>query len=348
MGVWYCTREDVMSALDFKETARNTRQVDRAIESASRMIEGMTHRRFYPETDTRFFDWPNDQSGRSWRLWLDQNELISVTKLTAGGVEIPAADFFLEPANDGPPYTHIEIDLDSSSVFSSGGTHQRAISVLGVFGYSAEFESAGTITDPVATTTATTINVSDSSLIGVGDLIKLGTEHMIVTGRSMLDTGQNIGANLDASNSAVTVPVTDGTAFHAGETLLIGSERMLIVDIAGNSLIVKRAWDGSVLAAHTSGADIYASRTLTVERGALGTTAATHLDNAAVSRHVVPGAVRALAVAESLVTILNETSGYARTVGAGESEREAAGRAVVQLRKQVMTLYGRMARTRAV
>src|SRR5690606_11897546 len=175
-----------------KESARNTRQVDRAIESASRMIEGMTHRRFYPETDTRFFDWPNDQSGRTWRLWLDQNELISVTKLTAGGVEIPAADFFLEPANDGPPYTHIEIDLDSSSAFSSGGTHQRAISVLGVFGSSVEFESAGTITDPVATTTATTINVSDSSLIGVGDLIKLGTDHMLVTGRIMLDTGQTI------------------------------------------------------------------------------------------------------------------------------------------------------------
>src|SRR5690606_34488219 len=132
------------------------------------------------------------------------------------------------------------------------------------------------------------------------DLIKLGTEHMVVTGRSMLDTGQNIGADLDASNSAVTVAVTDGTAFSAGETLLIGSERMLIVDVAGNNLIVKRAWDGSVLAAHTSGADIYASRTLTVERGALGTTAATHLDNAAVSRHVVPGAVRALAVAEAL------------------------------------------------
>src|SRR5690606_22447868 len=56
---WYTTRETVKAALDYKETARNDAQVDRAIESASRAVEGLLHRRFYPETATRYFDWPN-------------------------------------------------------------------------------------------------------------------------------------------------------------------------------------------------------------------------------------------------------------------------------------------------
>jgi hypothetical protein len=92
MGVWYCTREDVKSSLDSKESARNNGQVDRAIESASRAVEGLTHRRFYPETDTRYFDWPNAQYARPWRLWLDQHELVSVATLSSGGTTIAASD----------------------------------------------------------------------------------------------------------------------------------------------------------------------------------------------------------------------------------------------------------------
>ena len=41
--------------------------------------------------------------------------------------------------------------------------------------------------------------------------------------------------------------VVTGSAFTEGEMLTLGGERMLIQDIAGNSLTVKRAQDGSVL-----------------------------------------------------------------------------------------------------
>lgn len=347
MGVSYCSREDVKGAVESAETARNDRQVDRAIESASRSIEGLLRRRFYPQVATRFFDWPNRSSSRPWRLWLEQHELVSVTTLTAGGTVIAASDFFLEPRNSGPPFTHIEIDLSTAAAFASGGTHQRAIEIAGVFGYSADDEPAGSLAEALDVS-ETAVDVTDSALIGVGHIVKVDDERMIVTGKSMLDTAQNTGGALTASMSDVTVAVTTGSAYHVGETILVDSERMLIVDIAGNNLTVKRAWDGSVLAAHNSGADIYAPRTLTVTRGALGTTAATHTDATAITRHAVPGLVQDLCVAEALNALQQETSAYAREVGSGENAREASGRGLRDIRAAAVAQYGRRVRKRAV
>ena len=347
MGVWYASREDVKAALDFKETARNNGQVDRAVESASRAVEGLTHRRFYPETDTRYFDWPDDDYGRPWRLYLHQHEVISVTTLSSGGDTISASDYFLEPVNDGPPYSRIEIDLSSSASFGGGSTHQRDITVTGVFGYSADTTAAGALAEALDSS-ETDVDVTDSSLIGVGDIIVCESEYMTVTGRSMLDTTQDIGADLASSNAAVTVAVTTGSSYTVGETILIDAERMLIVDIAGNNLIVKRAFDGSVLAAHTSGADVYAPRTLTVVRGSLGTTAAAHDTATAVRKHEVPALIRQLTIAEAVSDLMNQSAAYARTVGSGDNEREASGRALRSLRDQVKARYGRNARVRAV
>lgn len=346
MGVWYTTREDVKSAPDFAETARNNGQVDRAIESASRAIEGRLHRRFYPWTGTRTFDWPNDQNAKPWRLWLNQHDIISTTTVVAGGTTIDAADYFLRP-DDGPPYTHIEIDQASSAAFASGDTHQRSISITGVFGHSADEDPAGALAEALDAS-ETGVDVTDSATIGVGSIIRVEDERMIVTGKSMLDTGQNTGGALTAAVSNTTVPVTTGSAYTVGETILVDAERMLIVDIAGNNLVVKRAWDGSTLAAHNSGADIYAPRTLTVTRGALGTTAAAHDTASAVTVHVVPGTVAELCVAVAIDTLLQRSAGYARTVGAGDNVREASGRGLRQMWADAITAYGRKGRVRAV
>ena len=352
MGVWYCQREHVKQALDVQETARSNAEIDRAIESASRMIDGSVpgagflKRRFYPETRTMTFDWPNYQYARPWRLWLDANELVSVTAFTSGGTTIAAADYFLRP-DSGPPYTHIEIDLDSSAAFSAGDTHQRSISITGVYGFNTDDTAAGTIAEALDAS-ETGVDVADSSVIGVGSIIKVDSERMLVTGKTMLTTGQTLGGNLTALNNNVTVAVTTGSAYTVDEVILIDSERMLITDIAGNNLTVKRPWDGTVLAAHTAGATIYAPRTLTVTRGALGTTAATHSTSAAITRHVVPGLVAELCLAEALNTLMQRRSGWARTVGSGDNQREASGRGLREIKADAYTAYARKARSRAV
>ena len=310
---WYTTREVVKGALDINETARANAQVDRAIESASRQIEGGLHRTFYPWHGTRRFDWPNAQRARPWRLWLDQYELVEVTSMTSGGVAIPPGNLVLYPTG-GPPYNRVEIDIGSASAFSSGDSHQQAIAITGIWaGCPAAEDQIGTLTgnldaDP-ADTASITWSVTD---LGVGDILRIGDERLIVTGRTMADSTQDTGGALAASAADVTVPVSNGAAFGAGSVLLVGAERMLVVDVAGNNLVVKRAWDGSVLAAHSSGVDVYHLAGVDVDRAQLGTVLAAHTSGAAVYRHVVPGPVSALCVGLSLAQVLGEQSGYAR------------------------------------
>lgn len=351
----YCTREDVKAALDFKESARANTLVDNAIEAAARSIEDLTNRRFYPEDATRKFDWPNAyQRARPWRLWLNQNDLITLSSITSGGISIPTGNVFLEPVNGSSlvspsPFTYIELDISTVSAFTVGATWQRSIAITGTWGYSAVTAPAGSLAVAMNDTTGTSAQVSDSSQIGVGTLIVIGTERMLVTDRAMITTGQTQqGAGVStALNSDVSLAVTDGTKYAVGEQVLLDSERMLIVDIAGNTLTVKRGWDGSVLGTH-SGATIYAPRNLTVTRGALGTTAATHLISTGISRYVTPALVTELAVAEAENTILQKTSGYARTVGEGDSLRPASGAGLADLRARVRATYARKARQRAV
>lgn len=354
MGVWYATREDVMRAPDSKLTARNSAQIDRALESASRDVESLCKRTtFAPTIATKSFPYPGPQTGTSWRLWLNANSLISVTTLTSGGTTIAAADYFLEPNEYGPPYTHVEIDLASSASFGGGDTHQRDISITGLFGYRNDETAAGTVTEALDTSeTGVDVDGTAASLLGVGSVIRIDDERMLVTGRTMADTGQNLGgAGLTASAASVTVAVSDGTAYAMDEVVLIESERMLIVDIAGNALTVKRAWDGSVLAAHAAGVDIYALRTLTVQRGALGTTAATHSSSAPVLRWDPPGPVRDLTIAMAVAQVTNEVSGYARTRKTGDGgsgERATDASALKGLRDRVYASHGRKGRVRAV
>lgn len=346
----YCTREDVKESLDVKETARANNRVDRAIESASRTVEGLLHRRFYPQTATRYFDWPNAQRARPWRLWLDDNELITVTTVSSGGTAIAAADFFLEPNRSGPPYNQLQIDLDSSAAFGGGSTHQRDITITGLFGHSNNETLIGDV-DEAMTTTETDLDVTDTAGIGVGNILRTNTERLLVTEKTMKDTGVNIDASDSLAASVADVSITMSTTTAAptvGETILIDSERMLVVDKAGTVLTVKRAWDGSVLATHAANADIYAPRTLTVTRGALGTTAAAMSAGDDLYRWDPPGPVRELTIAEALNTVLQGQSGYARTVGSGENTREMRGSGLRELRESVYTSHGRKARIRGV
>lgn len=346
MNPWYATRDEVKAAADIATTAYMDARIDRALEAASRSVDRLCHRVFYPTLATRYFDWPDSQQGTSWRLWLDQHEVISVTTLSSGGTTISSADYFLYPQS-GPPYTRIEIDLSSSAAFGGGDTHQQDIAALALFGYRNDEETAGTLAAAISSTSATTVDVSDSNAVGVGQLIRVDSERMLVTAKAMLTTGQTLQDPMTADTSDTICQVTTGTAYNVGEVILLDAERMLIEDVAGNNLIVKRSWDGSALAAHT-GSTIYARRRLTVQRGALGTTAATHDNGTAINRHMAPGPVRRLTIAEAQTTLAQESAAWARVIGSGENAREAWARGLKDARDEVYDNYGRKARIRAV
>lgn len=338
----YCTREQVQSASDIKTTARNLDQVDRAIEAARDAVEGLLHRKFLPVTATKYFDWPNF-SGTSYRLWLDGNEVISVSALSSGGTAL--TDYFLEPQSYGPPYNRVELDRSGSDSFGQNDTPQRDISITGLWGYKDETQLA-TTTAEALDTSETGVDVANSYLIGVGATIVVDSERMIVTGKSL--TSVDLCGTIDATTSDVSFSVFTGSQFRVGEVIVIDSEKMKIVEVASNVLTVKRAWDGSVLAAHTNGTAVYAYRTLEVIRGALGTTIASHNTSANVYLQLVPRLVQQLAVAEALNFLQQESGGYSASTGSGTSGNNLTGGQLDAIRNQALAQYGRRARMRSV
>ena len=347
---WYATREQVKRALDSAETARNNAQIDRALTSASRSIEGQCHRKFYPYQQIRYFGFRPWQDGNSsWRLWLNENDLISVSSLVVGGTTISSADYFLEPINSGPPYTSIEMDLSSNAVFATGDTWQRTVVITGNWGYWAEQEEVGILVDYLDTDASDTATITWTKPegIGVGSILKIDTEFLIVTEILFADTSQNTTGSLTASAAANTVGVASGAGFYIGETIRIDSEAMRVVDIQSNNLIVKRAWDGTVLAAHNSSADVYGKTAIQVDRAQLGSSLSQqHEPDDIVYRYIVPPLINDLCVAEAVVQLKTELHGYAR--GEGELATRPAVGGLRALREQVEIGFARRARVRTI
>lgn len=341
---WYTTREIVKLALDVKSTAQADWQIDEAIDSASRMIDDEMNRIFYPWTGTRYLDWPDPQNGTSYRLWLEENEVISVSQLSSGTTVFSPTTYNLEPSY-GPPFDHIELKLSTTASFGDSDSHQRDVAVTGVFGYGNDESAAGALSAAVVTTTATLITVTEPQKIGIGSLLRIDNERMMVVDRTWVDSTQVLGADITAMNNSTTIAVQDGTIFRRGEVIAINSEYMRVLSVVGNNLVVERAFDGSTLAAHSGtgpgAAAIYRSTSLTVERGSAGTTAATHLNAAPIYLHAAPGPIRALCRAQAIDTVLQEQGGYARVIGSGDHLRAASGSTLKNLWARVVDNYQR-------
>ena len=351
----YCSRDDVMRALDVKHAARNGDQIDRQIVQSAEGIDDLCNRQFFPEDKTCYFDYPNYSAAYPWRLWLNADELAvsPATLFKTGAITIPSTAYFCEPVNEGPPFTYIELDRSQSYSFGNSSTPQHDIALTGTYGYWYKTQSAAAqLTAALTDTTGTTVSVSNGAYTGIGDLLVVDSERMLIQDKQAADTTIAFSGLATASAADNEVAVPDTTQFTVGEVLRADSERLLIVDVLSSTLmIVKRAWDGTALAAHTSGT-LWALRKLSVVRGATGSTAATHANSTAVSKCVVPGLVRALSVADSVVGLTQEPSAYsAGSPGGrtgGQQQEPSPGDGLSYLCSRVSTAYGRNARLRVV
>jgi hypothetical protein len=340
---WYTSREATKAAVRI-DGAQINALVDAKVEAASEDIERLLGRRFIPYTATKQYRWPSTRNRNAYCLELDE-DLIAVTALTKAtddATAIAAADYFLEPVNTGPPYDRIEIDLSSSEYFTWEDTPQRAVRVTGRWGYGEDTKAAGVLENAITDAAATTLDVLDASKVNVGDTLKIDSEQLFVSERSTFDTTADLNDTLTAGVNDVTVTVTDGTKVKQGEVILIDSEKMLVESITGNNLTVQRAYDKSVLAAHSgAGVNVYAYRTLTVVRGINGTTAATHLDAAAITKFAPPADIVELCTAEAVAKLQQDRSGWTGQMGGGEGNVNVQPLDVSELRKQIMAKYRR-------
>jgi hypothetical protein len=377
----YCNRDDAQRSVDFKPGIDVLPAIDRALMTASENIERNLHRSFYPYDASIYFDWPNQggsgggQYAYPWRLWFDQYDCTVLTSLVTGSVTIPLNQVFLEPVNNPVKlrnfYEYLELDRSSTAAFgSNSATPQHAIVATGTWGAGADADQVATLAADVGSSDSS-IQVSDSSKCGVGDLLILGYgrgeapfpsaagyagalapflgERVLVTDRATLATGltQSGAGCTTISDTDNALTTTGSGALNVGEVLLLDQEQMLVTDTTGGIYTVVRAWNGTNLAAHGT-ATVYAYRQLSVTRAMYGTTATTASSGAAVFRHRVPSLVKDLAVAEAVNQILQEGSGYARTVGAGSDAHPAPGADLASKWDECMTAWGRKARVRAV
>jgi hypothetical protein len=373
----YANRDDVKRALDFEVTQVDDLRIDRALQSEAEAIDGGQGMRrfFYPVDATVYLDWPNYQYAYPWRYWFDQagyHDLWVMTSLQSpSGVAVPLWQVFLEPVNrkQGWPFTRMDLDRSTVAAWGAGPTPQHSIWAAGTWGWYNP-QPAGTITAAI-NSSVTTITVSDGSQAGAGDLLvvnpgtsaapfpaypgtagalgALSGERVIVTGKSTAATGltQSGPGCSTASGADNALSTTGSGSLNVGEVLLLGTEQMLVTDITGGVATVKRGWNGTVLAAHSSAA-VSAYRALSVLRGQLGTTAASATSGTAVSKHNPPGLIRDLNLAGALNRVLQETSGYARTAGAGEAQVPVSGAGLAALWAEARATFGRTMRVRAV
>lgn len=367
-GAFHVSRQVLARTLDFQEVARNNVQMDQALFSATANVEGYLHRSFFPWYGTRYFDWPARDNPTSYRIRFDDNELISLTAASAAGATLDVDNLLPYPAS-GPPYAWIETSLSTNDIFQAGDTHQDAVALTGYWGYRRETQALGTLVSTI-TNAQTTLVISDSSQVGAGNVILIDSEYMVVRRMASLTSGQTLQTPMTASAANTGVVVTTGSAFFVGEIITLDTEQMLIVDITGNTLIVKRNWNGTVLATHT-GSTIYVPRTLIVDRAACSSvesdypgqlypaidlypgatsSAATHTAGATINLHVIPGAVQAMTLAEASWLYMNHAQGW--QVAPGTTTRattQLAGLAILKdLRDNAMRAVGRKGRQRTI
>lgn len=353
MEIMYATREQVSRSLEVMNSAYAGTLIDDAIKAASRSAEALLHRRFYPESRTITLDWPNPNNGVTWEIGLGDQELISASAVTSGGNTITSG-ILLQRGDDlnEPPYSTIAVDLSSSVSFSAGSTYQGAVSITGLFGYSdtSTAIAGGSLNANINSSVASIVINPFSELlsVGTGSLLLIGTERMVVIARSMALSGGTISSALLDTQASTLVATSDGTLFAAGEVILIGSERMYVNEIAGNNLIVTRAYDGTALAEHSSGTVIYAIRNATVLRGALGSTATSHTAADSVYVHAYPALLVELVTGEAIVMLEQRSAGYSFVTGTGGNTRTNSASGIDDLRERAYRQLGRMQRSTAV
>ena len=116
---WYVTREEVMDAMNFRESTLRIPQIDSAIAGASRDVDTLCHRQFYPVDKTVKFDWPSFQYTYPWKVYFQREEVADITTnvpvVTSGGNVIAAGSIKWGPWDDeSPPYTFMELDRSTS------------------------------------------------------------------------------------------------------------------------------------------------------------------------------------------------------------------------------------------
>jgi len=186
------------------------------LESVSRGIDKHCGRKFYPLTETRYFNSGALDFEDTLRLWVD--DLLAVTTLKfdrdgdgAYADTLASSDYVLWPYQGYPKRA---VELDENGAYSLWPDGKKAIEIAGVWGYgneqrAAPYDSAGA-TGTVATAAATTMTVSNSVPFSAGQTILIETELMYVTAVAVntLTVVRGVNGTMSAAHAAAAISIT--------------------------------------------------------------------------------------------------------------------------------------------
>lgn len=281
---------------------------------ASQNLQGLIGA-FLPTTGSKTFYALEYERGVEHEFVFVIDPLLALTAITdENGAAIASTSYALRPVNkawDNGPYLRIECDYDE-------------INITGRWGLYEELASSG-ISGSLAATSTASLVVTNGGLLWPGQVIKMGDEQILITAGcgsenspspSLLTGSVTTGY---VNETLDVIPVTSGTVFFANEVVRMGDEDMLIRRIVSNTLVVQRGWNGTQRDEHSLGTQIYVYRTVTVERGMNGSTAAIQ-SAVTIYKAVIPTDVAYLAT--QMAALIR---GKAQTGFTGRGGNETAG-----------------------
>ena len=255
--------------------------------------------------------------------------ITSVSSIVNDDDTLSASDYFLRgletsrPFWANGPYIQIEVDPDSSLISAWCDSEPDSVQIIANHGM---YERSAALTATVADTTQqsasqATLKVSDGSQVSPGMVLKLGDEQELVTGYS------DPSAAVTTLNGAVAaadeeITVTNSALVNVGEIIRADFEQMKVRDrnTTTHKLAVWRGWNRTNRVAHLTAVAVDVYRTVNVERGVNGTTAATHANGLAISRYFAPDDIQFLTREVATLMLNKAKGGYA-----GRSGNEQTG-----------------------
>lgn len=212
----YATVGDIKNAVGSGITGTaNDAQLRQACERASRMIDALCKRTFYPQVATRY--WP---TAGEREVWLP--DLLAVTSINyssdygASYTALDSDDYLLYGGRDlrdsETPYRKLVLRMNGA--LDCFYVDERGLKILGVWGYHSDYanawEDTGDTVEDAAGLTAvqTTVTVNDidgtdlyglTPRISIGNLLQIESEHCEVTG---VNTTTNVGTIRRAWNGS--------------------------------------------------------------------------------------------------------------------------------------------------
>lgn len=191
MSMWngYCSLADFKAYIkpvgnDLTADATDDAFIEKVIERASRRLDDLVGRSFYPRVESHNFDVPEDGM-----LWFDDDLLEVITLTNGDATTIASTEYVMKPITDYPKYCLLIRDISTTYFKESSTTYsnEQVIALNAVWGYHSNYSRRGFVLGSTLVeagnlnATLLSFTVASGTPFAVNQVIRLDNELMIVS-----------------------------------------------------------------------------------------------------------------------------------------------------------------------